>query len=100
MRESLKMNLISWSPLILLIGLLPGVEIMDKGLLLGLECVFLGFLGWRFGGELIEWNLRKKKEDRELWRKNLRVRLTMVCVMFLGCGGFLLVRYFVQVMRR
>jgi hypothetical protein len=100
MKKSLRRMLLILSPLILFMGLLPGLSSLDRKLLFGLELEFLGFIGWKFRRDLTEWSLKKVKENRELWRKNYNLRGSIGVIACIALGFFFLLSYLLEAINK
>jgi hypothetical protein len=100
MNKNIKMQIISLSPLIILISLLPIFDFINKKLLFGIEMELLGLLLLKYRNELIEWNMRKIKEGYESRKKAYRFTTILVIMLCFGMGIFLLANYLSEVLGR
>ncbi len=99
MKRRLKMALISLSPLVLFINLVPGIQVVDIRLLLTVQLAVLGFLSWRYREELVEWNLRKITENRESFKRGHLFRIHLVTILLVGLSIFFLVHYLSELLK-
>ena len=98
MNKNIKMQIISLSPLIFLISLLPVFNFINKKLLFGIEIELLGLLLLKYRNELIDWNLRKIKKGYESRKKAYSFSTILGIIFCFGMGIFLLLNYISEVL--
>ena len=92
--------LISLSPLIVLINLLPFFSSINPKLLFGLELELLGFLFLKYRKRLVRSIDRAENGHFEMGRTTYNLRIILGIVFFFGMGIFLLLSYVLEVVKR
>lgn len=100
-KKDLLIHLIPWTPLIVLINLLPFIiSAINPKLLFGIELDLIAVLFLKYRKKLVESSRKTENGHYEMGKRTYDLRIIFGSVAFLGIGSFPLISYVLEVVNR